>query len=159
MSPTPRIPPLRGSRPPARFPRPSRLRVPCREHPGLCAHAHASRGPARSVGSACRPRSLAKPESGCACNSPVRVPRVVFLANGCTPSAIAWPFDTRAVKVTGQSSFFYQDWVPLVVKSVSTSEDLLVATGFIDIFAPALEFPLLVDASAFDRLSALLEGN
>jgi uncharacterized repeat protein (TIGR02543 family) len=70
------------------------------------------------------------------------------------------PPDTRFVTVTGEGTFFYQDYVPLVVKSVSASEDLLVAAGSIDLFVPPVgEFPLSVDASISDRLGALREGN
>ena len=70
------------------------------------------------------------------------------------------PGNTRFVSITGQGTFAYQNYVPLVVKSVSASEDLLVAAGSIDILVPPVgEFPLLVDASSADRLSALREGN
>jgi len=70
------------------------------------------------------------------------------------------PPNTRVVKITGEGTFLYQPDLPLVVKSVSASEDLLVAAGSIEILVPAVgEFPLLVDASLSDRVSALREGN
>jgi uncharacterized repeat protein (TIGR02543 family) len=69
------------------------------------------------------------------------------------------PPGTRPVTVTGSGAFYAVFNLPLVVKSVSTSEDLLVAAGSIDVLVPSSEFPVFVDASAADRLSALREGN